>query len=348
MNTPTLATKEKNICLSLNTDRKVPKQRTVVVLGVERGGTSMTAGVVRGLGVSMGPRAGLNHEDPLFLTEETDRLKNRIAMRNNENDLWGFKVPKSSLMLDFYEKHLRNPYYIITYRNSLAVADSWVQRGAGTILDVLERSRAYHDALHTHARKTKNPILFLNYERAVQNEDSKYQTAREISTFLGLEEDPAALERAVSMVTGDGKGYVNLPEHFFLVSTTGDAPRGANIPLEQFGLENWQPNDKVTHDTQKPQAKFRLAGDTQQNLPKKLWLKLTFKAGKNVELAENPVRIFFNYTGEYFAGHCARPQLVNGENWLLVETSGNAEDFAFGTISAPSSFNLNAEMFAAT
>jgi len=45
MNTPTLATKEKNITLSLNTKSKIPKKRTVVVLGVERGGTSMAAGV---------------------------------------------------------------------------------------------------------------------------------------------------------------------------------------------------------------------------------------------------------------------------------------------------------------
>lgn len=348
MNTPTLATKNKNITLTLNEGRKIPNQRTVVVLGVERGGTSMAAGVIRGLGVSMGPKAGLNHEDPLFLTEETDRLKNRIGMRNNESDVWGFKVPKASLMLDFYEKHLRNPYYIIVYRNSLAVADSWIQRGAGTILDVLERSRAYHDALQAHARKTKNPILFLNYERAVQNEDSKYQTAREMCAFLGLEENQETLDRAVGMVTGDGKGYVNLPEHFFLVSTESDAGRGDNIPLEQFGLPDWKPNDKISHENAKPQAKFRITGDTQQNLPKKFWLKLNFKGGKNVNLAENPIRIFFNYTGDYFAGHCARPPLVNGENWLFVETSGNAEDFAFGPIKVPMAYHVDVEMYAAT
>jgi len=117
MNTPTLATKEKNITLDLNRKRKIPSQRTVVVLGVERGGTSMAAGVIRGLGVDLGARAGLNHEDPLFLTEEQPRLANRIKMRNKETDVWGFKVPKASLMLDFYEKHLRNPYYVIVYRN---------------------------------------------------------------------------------------------------------------------------------------------------------------------------------------------------------------------------------------
>jgi len=212
---------------------------------------------------------------------------------------------------------------------------------------ILERSRSYHDALQEHARKTRNPILFLNYERAVQNEASKLQTAREVAAFLGADASEENVERAVSMITGDGKGYVNLPEHFFLASAEEKFERGAEIELEQFGVEGWKPMDMLSHENQKPLVKFRIAGEQQQNLPKKFWLKLDFKSGKNVKLAEDPIRLFFNFTGEYFAGHCTRPKLIDGENWICVETSGNAADFAFGPLSIPMTFSLSPTIYAA-
>ena len=92
--------------------RKHPAKRTFVVAGVERGGTSMVAGVCRALGVNFGDKAGLNHEDPAFLKENTSQLKQAIKLRNEKCDVWGFKAPKASLYLDFFEKNLRHPFYI--------------------------------------------------------------------------------------------------------------------------------------------------------------------------------------------------------------------------------------------
>ena len=95
VNKPTLGTKVKNVCLVLNPPRRIPVRRTLVVLGVERGGTSMVAGVLRALGVPMGDRAGLNHEDPAFLKDDPDKLRRAIRTRNKQHDMWGFKVPKA-------------------------------------------------------------------------------------------------------------------------------------------------------------------------------------------------------------------------------------------------------------
>jgi len=346
MNKPTLGTKKKNITLSLNLKKKLPAARTVVVLGVERGGTSMAAGVVRGLGVDMGERAGLNHEDPLFLTDETDRLQNRIKMRNKANPVWGFKVPKASLMLEFYEQHLRNPFYVIVYRNSVAVADSWVQRGAGNVIDVLERSHSYHEALLKHCKKTKNPVLFLNYERAVQDDDSKLQTVTDVSDFLGLEVDQEQIARAVGMMTGDGKGYVNLPEHYFLITPKNTPTVGAEIPLEYIGAKGTSAVDPVVQEKIAPQLIHRVAGEAETRLPKAFWLEVDLDIGKSVDLAGTPIRVYFNFIDKYFPGHCTRPELKRGKNWLYVETSGQAKDFAFGPIMVPMTFKIDVKMHA--
>ena len=168
-NKPTQGTKKKNISLRLNESTVVPDLRTVVVLGVERGGTSMAAGMLRALGINMGDRAGLNHEDPMFLVDEHDKLRRRIQTRNRDNPVWGFKVPKASLHLPFYEKTLRNPYYVVVYRNPLSIVDSWMQRGAGAPVDVLDRIATYQAAILELIKTTKAPLLLLNYERAVQD-----------------------------------------------------------------------------------------------------------------------------------------------------------------------------------
>lgn len=344
MNKPSLATAKKNSSLILNGSVMTPAKRTVVVLGVERGGTSMVAGVVRALGISMGQRAGLNHEDPLFLTDELDRLQNRIKMRNAQDDVWGFKVPKASLMLDFYDTHLRNPLYIVVYRNPIAIIDSWLQRGADSPLGVMDRIMVYQNAIFAFMSKTKAPILMLNYERTVQSAATKLQAVESIAEFLGADLTDELRSRAVGMMTGDGSGYVNLPEHFFAVAPdTGAAAQGAEIAMTQAtevrDADGWIVYDKVA-----PQLIYAPTGV--ENLPKTFILEMDFDHGNTMALETNPLRVYFNFIGEYFPGHCARPPIQLGTNRYLVETSGLATAIAFGPLEAGVRFKLVPRFYA--
>jgi len=60
------------------------------------------------------------------------------------------------------------------------------------------------------------------------------------------------------------------------------------------------------------------------------------------------MRFYFNFTGEYFPGHCARPKIALGTNRYWVETSGNAEDLAFGPLNLPSKLRMSVRMAEAT
>lgn len=346
LNTPTLATPLKNICFVLAGRRVSGREMTVVVLGVERGGTSMAAGIVRALGVNMGKRAGLNHEDPLFLVSEEDKLKRRIKTRDREEDVWGFKVPKASLQLDFYEKNLRNPHYVVVYRNSLAIVDSWVQRGAGNAIDVLDRISTYHDAILGMLRKTRNPVLLLNYERAVQDEESKSAAVSEIASFLDVSLDPDLIARAVGMMTGDGRGYVNLPEHFFQVTPSDTNDECPELAIVETTPENRQADGWVVHDKVPPQIIY--APEDGGNLPKAFWLEVDLAPDAELDLASDPMRFYFDFTGDFFPGHCARPKLKIGLNRYYIETSGLARRLAFGPLSLPSRFSLTARFYAAS
>lgn len=346
MNKPSLATTKKNSSLVLNYSANIAAQRTVVVLGVERGGTSMAAGIVRALGISMGQRAGLNHEDPLFLTDEQDRLQNRIKMRNTQEDVWGFKVPKASMMTDFYETHLRNPLYIVVYRNPVAIIDSWLQRGADSPLGVMDRIMAYQNAIFDLMRKTKAPVLMLNYERAVQNATTKLQTVESVAAFVGIELTEELCDRAIGMMTGDGHGYVNLPEHFFAVSPLSETLASDSELLMVEAADVRDDTGWIQHEKVPPRLIY--TPKTTENLPKKFILEMEFDHGGTMTVETNPLRIYFNFIGEYFPGHCARPPVQLGQNRYLVETSGQASAIAFGPLEANVRFKLAPRFYAVT
>lgn len=342
-NKPLMATGRKSVCLIVREPRDgTETHRTIVVLGVERGGTSMVAGVLRALGVDLGRRAGLNHEDPQFLRDDERHLRRVIAQRNQQTPVWGFKMPKAVFHLDLLEETLRNPYYVIVHRNLAAIADSWQQRGAGSYLDTLDRALEYHTRLNAHCRKTERPVMLVNYERAAKDPAAM---VAELSAFLRLQPGEEEVRRAESMVTGDGSGYVNLPEHFFTVTPCSELPERPSLPTSDNAAEVAGPDGWITFNNLKTKLVHRPTGDGR--LPADFWLRLTLDAPEDLDLSTNPVRIYFDFIGEMFPGHCARPTLRRGVNVLFVETSGNASGLGIGPLAAGIRLKVEAQLFQA-
>ena len=345
-NKPLLATPLKRCSLVLNPPRLGEQKKTVMVLGVERGGTSMVAGILRALGVNMGDRVGFNHEDAQFIVEDTAVLGRRIQARNKQADVWGFKVPKLVQYLDFFEGALRNPHYIIVYRNLLAVADSWQQRGAGSVVNTLDRTLDYYNRIIQHSKHTRRPVLMLNYERAVSSDAGKEEAVRAIGEFLGLDVGEDMLNRAMAMITGDGAGYVNLPEHFFAVTATQQMPERRALELQLQTPELISPDGWIDFDVFKKKLTF--VRPDHVPLPRTFWLRVDLDAGRGIDLSICPLRIYFDYIGALFPAHCARPPVKRGTNFFLVETSGMAKALAFGPLQVPTRFNIRAQAFDAT
>lgn len=344
-NKPLLATPEKRCTFVLHEPRLNEQKKTIMVLGVERGGTSMAAGILRALGVNMGDRAGFNHEDPQFLVDDLEKLTNRIRNRNRQADVWGFKIPKHVHFMDFFESNLRNPYYVVVYRNLLAVADSWQQRSAGTVADVIDRTLKYYAMISDHCKKTNRPVLILNYERAVSSDAGKKEAVQALADFIGIDASGPTLNRAIDMITGDGMGYVNLPEHFFAVTATQSIPERQPLELrlqtpEIFGSDGW-----IDFDAFKKKLVFTRPNN--EPLPASFWLRVDLDVGSDIDLSICPLRVYFDYIGALFPAHCARPPVRRGANYLFVETSGMAKALAFGPLQVPVQLRISADAFEA-
>ena len=138
-------TEKKNLTILVNPPNTC-REKTFVVLGVQRGGTSMVAGVLRAMGVDMG-HAGLNHEDNRFLGADKAALSKVIAERSGERTVWGFKAPETTLQLDYLETALRNPCYICVMRGIPAVVDSFMTRGVNNPGLAMHRVLKYYNRI---------------------------------------------------------------------------------------------------------------------------------------------------------------------------------------------------------
>lgn len=160
-------------------------QKTVVVLGSYRGGTSVVGGVLRLLGVFMGYRLGRgNNEDIEFQTDVVDEIKQHVAERNKHFDIWGWKYPGSMSYVTHLAPYLRNPHFIVVFRDPVAVAQKEVDVGTGSFRQMFQYAIEQENALIDFVCKNdKSPMLLLTYERLLHRPE---EFVSRLADFLGI------------------------------------------------------------------------------------------------------------------------------------------------------------------
>jgi hypothetical protein len=139
----------------------------VVVLGAHRSGTSVTAGILHLLGVSLGPRMREADdknptgyfEDKEFLRLNDDilmaaggrpwkppsreqvlavksqfesRIETIVRARDDASPVWGWKAT-TNLTIRLFLPHLRNPHIVAVFRNPVHTARSSVEYKEGSV-----------------------------------------------------------------------------------------------------------------------------------------------------------------------------------------------------------------------
>lgn len=152
--------------------------RTVVCLGTPRGGTSMVAGAIAGMGVFMGDNLLSNVEDPLFnpdidkslpMDAFKARLPEVIAARNNAHTLWGWKYPRAARYLEEIIPLLRNPHLVLVHRDPVpATLRARPRHDRATFHELRRRLRMELENLNL-SQSAGCPALMVSYERASRN-----------------------------------------------------------------------------------------------------------------------------------------------------------------------------------
>ncbi len=186
-----------------------PAERTYCVLGVPRGGTRMTSGLLGALGVFMGDNLPYNGEDPAFTghrgdyriftdprhparQRQIDAMLATVDARNAAHRLWGWKDPLSIFYIAALLDRLRNPHFIFVSRDPGAAAQRESAEVEFATASPLEGSRALqtlrritdsYSLIAQFLAQAKKPTLMMSYERALRH---PAETAAALVDFTGL------------------------------------------------------------------------------------------------------------------------------------------------------------------
>lgn len=165
-------------------DAGVP--RTVVVVGVPRGGTTMVAGALHHVGVFMGESIGNTYEDrPLsnaFETENWAEVRKIVGRRNAGYDVWGWKRPSSFKYLDAVDAALRNPHYVVVFRDMLSIAKRREISMGISVSDTLHGTIGAYSRIASFFSESSRPAMMVSYEKCLTHKEAFLQ---ELVGFVG-------------------------------------------------------------------------------------------------------------------------------------------------------------------
>ena len=195
-------------------------RKTIIILGMHRSGTSMIAGLITKMGISMGDDLlGKNPSNPFGHFEDRDfyninrevlskangswdnppneknilaqadlfnkRIEKLIKKKNNNRDIWGWKDPRTSLTIKLYMPYLINPYFIFCHRQDVKIAESLKRRDDFEIQKGLDLTNIYNDRIKNFFQEYENfKKIDLYYEEFFAH---PRQNIRKIVDFLSLE-----------------------------------------------------------------------------------------------------------------------------------------------------------------
>lgn len=188
----------------------------IVILSMHRSGSSLTASIIQSLGVHIGDNLlGASPSNPSGHFENMDfyRLNmdilraaggnwqnipsygNIMATRNqfagricrtvaqNKRALWGWKEPRTTILLPLYLPHLEDPKFVLVYRKTRGIVKSLQKRSGSKEVEKWERlTKIYQDSMEKWS--TGYPTIKVDYEALINRFLARVEVNR-LNTFVG-------------------------------------------------------------------------------------------------------------------------------------------------------------------
>ena len=184
-------------------------KKTYIVLGNYRGGTSLVSGLLMLLGIYMGDidRMDGNLEDKDFQQKSDEEIREVIKKRNNQYDIWGWKEPGLYPRIRGFFDVLRNPHFIIVFRDPVATALSRAERNYINTLEssLMTRTNSLNKSLIDFYISKEYPAICLSFERLLRK---KIKDIKQLVNFLDVNLDEKTLMTILDFIRiPDGYDY---------------------------------------------------------------------------------------------------------------------------------------------
>lgn len=189
-----------------------PEERTYMVVGLARSGTTMVAKVLDSFGLFMGEGADNSVGEDTVLAkaiESHDRtaVAGIVERYDAAHPIWGFKRPNVFTYLNADTVEFRNPHFIVVLRDIFAIANrNYISTFRHPIDDMRESLGLLDELVSFIERNRSAPMFFLSYERAlIEPRDFVI----ELGSFCGVDLSPRMIRDALYTITpGGGEGYL--------------------------------------------------------------------------------------------------------------------------------------------
>lgn len=213
------------------------QNKTIIVLGMHRSGTSLVSGILTKLGINMGdklfpkdPHNPFGHFEDIEFLRLNERILDsagghcnepptydsimdqqsifdkeiiELIRRKSERKVWGWKDPRTSLTIDLYLPYISNPIFIFCKRNVAGVAASMYQRQKFPIIKGKQLKKKYDLFIEATCDRFPNiPILQINFEELLK--EPEYWIDKIVS-FTQLDSSSKQINKAVNFVSSRDK-----------------------------------------------------------------------------------------------------------------------------------------------
>ncbi|MFQ5575925.1 MAG: hypothetical protein ACE5G8_02935 [Anaerolineae bacterium] len=189
------------------------KPRTIIVLGVARGGTSLVAGALHHLGLYMGKTAvppvfeDMTFDDALAARKPA-ALQKILSEYNAQHKIWGLKRPDATLkQIDKVHRHFRNPIYVAIFRDVLSIAKRDEISMHIDPMPRLIKALDHYQKLLLFLRKKNPPCLMVSYSKALEHKEFFLE---QLIDFCGLQPGREQLAAASQFIKPNPQFYLRV------------------------------------------------------------------------------------------------------------------------------------------
>jgi len=186
------------------------KEKTLIVVGVARGGTSLVAGTLDKLGIFTGEMS----REPVFEDVKlATKFENRdfksvkkIIEEYNLHDTWLFKRPSSINYLNEIDTLVRNPIYLIIFKDIFSVSNRNSISMKMDVVGGLRRAYSDYEKILNFIETSSPNAFLLSYEKIMSNKDFFIDTMIELT---GNEASDNQKSDAHTFIEPNPKNYLN-------------------------------------------------------------------------------------------------------------------------------------------
>ncbi len=200
------------------------EEKTLIVVGVARGGTSLIAGSLDHLGVFTGEGSNPPVFEDVNLANEFESndlqsAKQIIEAYNNDHKIWAFKRPSSIDYLNHLNSLCRNPIYLFVFKDIFSISNrNNISMKLDTVQGLKKAHNDYAKILDFIEEKEINSFLF-SYEKVMDNKEFFIDTLIDVlgKENIGDEEKTSAL----NFIEPNPKAYLNASRITRSIGTIG-------------------------------------------------------------------------------------------------------------------------------